>query len=102
MNCPKCHRDNPQSAQFCLGCHAPLRYICPSCKHVQLQGGTCEKCGVDFAKYAAMLVFQTQSTVQAERDKAKERGTLWKRIILIPLDGGMSLVWGFVKKLRGR
>jgi hypothetical protein len=57
---------------------------------------------VDFAKYAAMLVFQAQSTANAKRTQSKERGSMWKRIILIPLDGGMSLIWGFVKKLRGR
>ncbi len=102
MQCAKCKTENLETVTFCVRCHTPLKYTCPSCKHVQLQGGKCEKCGVDFAKYAAMLVFQAQLTTNAQRDQAKERGSMWKRIILIPLDGGMSLIWGFVKKLRGR
>jgi hypothetical protein len=102
MQCAKCKTENPESAAFCIRCHTPLKYTCPSCKNVQLHGGKCEKCGVDFAKYAAMLVFRAQSTVQSERAQAKDRGATWKRILLIPLDGGISLVWGFLKKLRGR
>jgi len=102
MQCPKCKTENSDALTYCVRCHTPLKYTCPSCKHVQFQGGKCEKCGVDFAKYAAMLVFQTQSNVNAQRAKAKERGSVWKKILLAPLDGGISLVVHFVKKLRGR
>ena len=100
--CAKCKTENSDTVTYCVRCHTPLKYTCPTCKNIQLQGGKCEKCGLDFAKYATMLVFQSQATTQAERTKAKDSGTMWKRILLIPLDGGISLIWGFLKKLRGR
>ncbi len=71
MECPKCKTENSDKVTFCVRCHTPLRYTCPSCKHVQLQGGKCEKCGVDFAKYAAMLVFRAKDTAQSERAKSQ-------------------------------
>jgi hypothetical protein len=77
-----------------------MRYICPSCKHVQFQGGKCEKCGVDFAKYAAMLVFQAKDTAQAERTKVKGRSAILKQLILLPITGGLSLIKYFVGRAR--
>ena len=88
-NAPKCKTENSETVSYCVRCHTPLKYTCPACKHVQLQGGKCEKCGVDFAKYATMLVFQTQSTVKAEREKAKDRAAIVEaRIIFLPVTGG--------------
>lgn len=101
MNCPKCGRANPDAAQFCLQCHTPLRYVCPACKHVQLQGGKCEQCGVDFAKYAAMLVFQGQSQVQQERQRVKARNSIIKQILLLPVTGGWSLLSYLRSRFRG-
>lgn len=69
-----------------------LLYRCPSCAATQRHGGTCDKCGVDFAKYAAMLVAQEQSRSQRKRDKARESASAWKQLILLPLTGGYSLV----------
>jgi PHP family Zn ribbon phosphoesterase len=101
MQCPKCKTENSETLTFCLRCHTPLKYTCPSCKHVQLKGGTCEKCGVDFAKYAAMLIFQAKDTAQAERTKAKGRNAILKQIILLPITGGLSLIKYFVGRARG-
>jgi hypothetical protein len=101
MQCAKCKTENPETATFCIRCHAPLKYTCPACKHVQLEGGKCEKCGVDFAKFAAMLVFQARDTAQAERSKANERTAIWKQIILLPITGGLSLIKYFVGKTKG-
>ena len=101
MQCPKCKTENAETLTFCVRCHTPLKYICPSCKHVQLHGGTCKKCGVDFAKYAAMLVFQAKDTAQAERRKAQGRSAILKQILLLPITGGLSLIKYFVGKARG-
>jgi len=101
MDCPKCRHQNPDSAQYCLRCHAPLRYICPACKHVQSAGGKCEKCGVDFAKYAAMLQFQLAAESQQERARMKTRSEVYKQIMLAPLTGGLSLLKYFRSRLRG-
>jgi hypothetical protein len=102
MQCPKCKQENAEAGLYCVRCHAPLRYTCPACKHVQAQGGCCEKCGVDFAKYGAMLVFRAQSEIGAQREQAKARTTAWRQVLLLPLTGGLSLVKFLLGKLRGR
>ena len=101
MQCPKCKTENSETIIYCVRCHTPLKYTCPSCKHVQLQGGACEKCGVDFAKYAAMLVFRAKDNAQSKRSKSKGRAAIWKQILLLPITGGLSLIKYFVGKARG-
>jgi hypothetical protein len=102
MQCPKCRTENPDTITYCVRCHAPLKYTCPSCKHVQLQGGKCEKCGVDFAKYAAMLVFQAKDTLQAERKKAGWHPPLWAHIVFFPIPLVIQLTLYLVRKARGK
>ena len=101
MQCPKCKTENSDTLTYCKRCHTPLKYTCPACKHVQLQGGTCEKCGVDFAKYAAMLVFQAKEAAQAQRKKSKEHAAIWKQILLLPITGGLSLIKYIVGRAKG-
>jgi len=101
MDCPKCKTANPDDVQFCTRCHATLRYICPSCKHDQAHGGTCDQCGVDFAKYAVMMHFQAKATADKERARSKSRSTLVRQILLLPLTGGLSLLNHLRSKLRG-
>ena len=101
MHCPKCRQENFETAQFCTRCHTPLRYTCPACKHVQAHGGKCEKCGVDFAKYAMMLQFQLKKDTDAERDRLRARTSLLKQILLLPVTGGLSLLKYFRSMLRG-
>jgi len=100
--CPKCKQDNSEEVSYCVRCHAPLKYTCPACKHVQRQGGNCEKCGVNFAKYAAMMVFQAKTASEGERERARAQASVWKQVFLLPLTGGLSLVRLFLGKLRGR
>ena len=100
MRCPKCRYENSEEAQFCTHCHAPLRFVCPACRHVQDHGGKCDQCGVDFAKYAAMLVFQAREGAQQKRRYARDRAALAKQILLFPLTGGLSLVKYFLGRFR--
>ncbi len=100
MQCSKCKAENSESVTYCVRCHAPLKYTCPSCQHLQLHGGTCERCGVDFAKYAAMLVFRARDAAQSGHAKAKGRAAIWKQIFLLPITGGFSLIKYFVGKAR--
>jgi hypothetical protein len=101
MRCPKCGGDNPEKVQFCVRCHAPVRYTCPACHHLQDHGGHCDECGLDFEKYAAMLVFHAQERSQLERQKSLHRSSLFKQILLLPLTGGLSIV-SFIRTLRKR
>jgi hypothetical protein len=101
MRCPKCQHENPDSGQFCLRCHAPLRYVCPSCKHVQDHGGQCDACGVDFMKYAMMLQFEMKKQSDEERARLRQRSSIVKQILLLPITGGFSLLKFFRSRLRG-
>ena len=101
MRCPKCRAENPEERQYCARCHAPLRYTCPACKHVQLTGGTCESCGVDFAKYAAMLVFEAKTDAQRASERWRETQGIVKQILLLPITGGLSLIKYLLNRLKG-
>ncbi|MGH9353115.1 MAG: zinc ribbon domain-containing protein [Terriglobia bacterium] len=92
MTCPKCQTANPATARFCVRCHAPLRFICPACGHTQGTGGKCAECGVDFAKYAAVLEFQMAKEARERRESAKTRHDLIKQALLLPVTGGWSLL----------
>lgn len=90
--CPKCGQLNPQDARFCSRCHATLQFVCPACQHRQLRGGMCERCGVDFIKYALALQFQAEGEARRERERAKSRNALLKQLLLLPVTGGWSLM----------
>ena len=92
MKCAKCGHDNPDTNQFCARCHAPAHFVCPACKHSQDHGGTCDQCGVDYMKYATMLIFQGQKAVQEERLRQKGRYQIFRQILLLPITGGWSLL----------
>lgn len=92
MECPKCKAANSDAAQFCTRCHMTLLYKCPSCGAAQRHGGKCDGCGVDFAKFAAMLIAQEQTRADREHEKTREKAAAWKQLILLPVTGGFSLV----------
>jgi uncharacterized membrane protein YvbJ len=92
MQCPKCHHENPENARFCTRCHTTLRFACPACRHIQDHGGKCDRCGVDFAKYAAMVAFRAEQGVQERRRHSHEKALLARHILLAPLTGGLSLL----------
>ena len=93
MKCAKCGHENLKAIEFCVRCHHPLRYTCPSCKHSQDHGGQCDQCGIDFAKYAVMLVFQAEAQAQQEREASRSRHSTFKRVLLAILTGGLSLLF---------
>lgn len=100
MQCPKCGHTNPEAAQYCLRCHTALRYTCPACKHVQTHSGQCDQCGVDFAKYAAVLQFQAEAQAQKDRERLQRRSSILTQILLLPITGGLSLLKYFLSRIR--
>ena len=78
-----------------------MRYACPACHHLQDHGGQCDQCGVDFGKYAAMLLLQAQTQAQQERKDLQKRNSIIKHIVLVPITGGLSLL-GFLRFLKRR
>ena len=92
MECPKCKTVNVDTEQYCRRCHMTLLFKCPSCGATQRHGGTCDHCGVDFAKYMQMVLSQEQIRADREHEKARERAVGWKQIILLPVTGGLSLL----------
>ena len=79
-----------------------MRYVCPSCKHVQQHGGQCEQCGLDFLKYAMVLQSQMQLQADQERQRMKSRTSILKQILLLPITGGLSLLGYLRSRLRGQ
>ncbi|MFQ5816964.1 MAG: zinc ribbon domain-containing protein [Terriglobia bacterium] len=100
MQCPQCGHTNPEAAQFCTRCHTPLRYTCPACKHVQTHSGKCDRCGVVFAKYSGVLLYQMQTEADKARERRERRSSLIKQLLLLPLTGGLSLLRYFRPKGR--
>ena len=92
MECPKCKTQNSDLEQFCRRCHMTLRYKCPSCGSAQRHGGKCDACGVDFAKFATMLIAQEQSRVDRQHEKIRGKASACKQLLLLPITGGFSLV----------
>jgi hypothetical protein len=68
-----------------------LRFTCPSCKHEQRTGGTCEKCGIDFLKYIGAIVAAKKDESDAAHERLERRSKLLRNILYIPLTGGLSL-----------
>jgi hypothetical protein len=56
---------------------------------------------VDFAKYAAMLVFKAQQDSDLARGRTRARAAIVKQILLLPITGGYSLVKYLLGQLRG-
>ena len=100
MECPKCKTVNGDAETFCRRCHATVLFRCPSCAATQRHGGKCGKCGIDFAKYAFMLMAQEKTRITSEREKAVEKAAIWKQIILLPITGGYSLIRFFLSRDR--
>ena len=69
-----------------------LKFICPTCQHTQVHGGTCDQCGLNFAKYAVVLEFQARNESRKEREREKERATLVRQALLAVVTGGFSLL----------
>jgi hypothetical protein len=92
MKCPKCGNEARDVARFCQRCHATLRYECPACKHQQRQGGTCEKCGVDFLKYITAMMSAQKSEADADHERLEQRSRLMRNLLLTPFTLGIPLL----------
>jgi hypothetical protein len=92
MNCPSCETEAPENARFCTRCHATLRYQCPACKHEQLHGGQCEKCGVDFLKYIVAVMQTKKDQAELAHEKAARNSSFLKNLLLMPFNMGIPLI----------
>jgi hypothetical protein len=92
MKCPKCDNEASDVARFCQRCHATLRYQCPACKHEQLEGGRCEKCGVDFLKYIVAMMQSKKDEAELAHEKLGRRSRLLKNILMMPFNMGIPLI----------
>ena len=68
---------------------------------MQSHGGKCDQCGVDFAKYSAMLIFQAKDEAKQQRERTKTRASIAKQILLLPITGGLSLLKFLASHFRG-
>ena len=92
VKCPKCGTEVRDIARFCTRCHATLRFMCPSCGNEQRQGGTCEKCGIDFLKYVGAIMTAKKAEADQFHDRLEQRSTLMKNILWVPFTLGIPLI----------
>lgn len=97
LQCPKCGTSVRSVARFCQKCHATMRFECPSCKHTQRTGGTCESCGINFLKYIGAVVAAKQEEADAIHEKLERRSALMKNLLLAPFTGGINLIRFFIR-----
>ncbi len=96
MKCPKCSSEVRDIARFCRRCHATLRYECPSCRHEQRHGGTCDKCGVNFLKYVTAVVCAKQDEADAIHERIERRSSLLANVLVLPFTVGIPLMRKFL------
>jgi zinc ribbon protein len=96
--CPKCGTDARDVARFCARCHTTLRFECPSCGNRQRAAGKCEKCGIDFIKYIGAVVAAKQAEADVVHERLENRTNFLKAFLLLPFNGGISLIRYFFLK----
>lgn len=96
--CPKCGTDARDVARFCPRCHTTLRFECPSCGNRQRTAGKCEKCGIDFIKYIGAVVAAKKAESDAVHERLENRSNFLKAFLLMPFNGGISLIRFFFLK----
>lgn len=96
--CPKCGTDARDVARFCPRCHTTLRFECPSCGNRQRAAGKCEKCGIDFIKYIGAVLAAKKAEADAIHERLESRSNFLKAFLLLPFNGGVSLLRYFFLK----
>lgn len=102
MDCPRCKTEIADNVRFCTRCHATLRYQCPACKHEQLRGGQCEKCGVDFLKYFVAVMQTKKYEAERAHEKLARSSSLLKNLLLMPFNLGIPLIRDLLSGTRKR
>jgi hypothetical protein len=96
--CPKCGTDARDIARFCPRCHNTLRFECPSCGNRQRAGVKCEKCGIDFVKYIGAVIAAKKAEADVVHERLENRSNFLKAFLLLPFNGGISLIRYFFLK----
>jgi zinc-ribbon domain len=96
--CPKCGTNARDVARFCPRCHTTLRFECPSCGNRQRAAGKCEKCGIDFIKYIGAVVAAKKAEADVVHERLENRSNFLKAFLLLPFNGGISLIRFFFLK----
>ena len=96
--CPRCGTNARDVARFCPRCHTTLRFECPSCGNRQRTAGKCEKCGIDFIKYIGAVVAAKKAEADVVHERLENRSNFLKAFLLLPFNGGLSLIRFFFLK----
>ena len=98
--CPRCGRENPPSAYFCVDCHQILIHRCPKCWHEQRTGPLCENCGANMPLYWEVAL---------EKSMEEENRLWWARlwaaatwflqIVMLPFASVAGLARGLALRL---
>lgn len=98
--CPRCGRENPPQAYFCVDCHQILIHRCPNCWHEQRTGPICENCGANMPLYWEVAL---------EKSMEEENRLWWARmwaaaawlaqIMMLPFSSVAGVARGLVLRL---
>jgi class 3 adenylate cyclase/tetratricopeptide (TPR) repeat protein len=98
MRCPKCARDNPDDAKFCVGCGNPFGIGCAKCgAENPPDAGFCKQCGTGLrtnaAPSAAAVSFERISVSAEQSESAALEGER-KRVtaLFADINGSMELI----------
>ena len=97
--CPKCQHANPETVEFCIRCHARLRFACPACRHLQARGDKCEACGLDFTQHATK---ELARALAARPVRATPRGAVVASIAVAVVLVATVTVWLGVRSFTAR
>jgi class 3 adenylate cyclase len=98
MRCPKCARDNPDDAKFCVGCGQPFAIGCPECGAENPSDASfCKQCGTRLRTKAGPFAAAASSdriSVSAEQSESAaldgERKTV--TVLFADIKGSMELI----------
>jgi len=95
MRCPKCARDNPDGAQFCVGCGNPFGSRCAKCgAENPADASFCKQCGTRLGEIVAPPASAERISVSAEQADSDaldgERKTV--TALFADIKGSMELI----------
>ncbi|HEY7825348.1 MAG TPA: zinc ribbon domain-containing protein [Candidatus Acidoferrales bacterium] len=98
--CPRCGRENPPNAYFCVDCHQILIHRCPNCWHEQRTGPICENCGTNMPVYwQAALDKSMEDETRLGWARMWAAATWLAQIVMLPFGSAFGVARGMALRL---
>ena len=98
--CPRCGRENPPEAYFCVACHQILIHRCPKCWHEQRTGPICENCGTNMPLYWEVALEKTMDEENRLWWARMWAAATWlAQIVMLPFGSAFGVARGLALRL---